>query len=146
MVVSNRNLLFQESIFRCYVSFRDGTPFLVFFWQLPMPLRGWSINHGWVWKGSQMWTCDFNVLQLPINIFWWVEKFREAQLLFCFKRCCLLGIIWGRSVGSSIFVWGVLRLEDHAIWCVVFPLKPLNKTPWSGVFCIALPWPWNAPQ
>ena len=25
MVVSNRNLLFQGSIFRCYVSFREGT-------------------------------------------------------------------------------------------------------------------------
>ena len=25
MVVSNRNILFQGSIFRCYVSFREGT-------------------------------------------------------------------------------------------------------------------------
>ena len=28
MVVSNRNLLFQGSIFRCYVSFREGIPYM----------------------------------------------------------------------------------------------------------------------
>ncbi len=28
MVVSNRNLLFQGSIFRCYVSFREGTSYI----------------------------------------------------------------------------------------------------------------------
>ena len=43
MMVSNRNLLFQWSIFRCYVSFREGNPsptgeFLVFHLsRLPCP-------------------------------------------------------------------------------------------------------------
>ena len=37
MMVSNRNLLFQGSIFRCYVSFREGT----FFWFGPV-FRGCS--------------------------------------------------------------------------------------------------------
>ena len=86
---------------------------------------------------------NFNVLQLPINIFLGVEKFREAQLFFVSKG--VVGNHLGRNVGSSIFL-GVLRLEDHAFWCVVFRLKPLNKTPWSGVLCIALPRPWNAPN
>ena len=40
MVVSNRNLLFQGSIFRCYVSFREGTFPRVFpvFWYIVSPL------------------------------------------------------------------------------------------------------------
>ena len=48
MVVSNRNLLFQGSIFRCYVSSREGKPF---FWEF---LRGilWSTNPMEYWNGS----------------------------------------------------------------------------------------------
>ena len=44
MVVSNRNLLFQGSIFRCYVSFREGSKSLGF--QPPFKqLRVFSLNH-----------------------------------------------------------------------------------------------------
>ena len=60
-MVSNRNLLFQGFIFRCYVSFRECT--------LPKTnMTGWNIHHEWV------------------DVFP-IEKWRFSNVMLVFRGC-----------------------------------------------------------
>ena len=51
MVVSNRNLLFQGSIFRCYVSFREGTLIL----GIPHVISVQRDPGWWIFLLSRLW-------------------------------------------------------------------------------------------
>ena len=132
MVVSNRNLLFQGSIFRGYVSFREGTSSTVYL-TLPSPSFCWGhaeyvgrkrINVGFLLELKKLsaLTGDYSDLRkkgwsIPRTFLFWGGNCLHSHWTWtCFFSWISIGPRW-----STLFFFGSGACSDM-FFCRWFPL------------------------
>ncbi len=126
MMVSNRNLLFQGSIFRGYVSFREGIPkFHLTNWHIRWPRRpalkltsAVAPQVAQSWK-LQLWKLLFWCVWVPWRIsssIWPPVMWQNRLNIWDEKHAA--GGMWGVRCGTYMNIWHVyvlwhMKLVDH---------------------------------
>ena len=121
MVVSNRNLLFQRSIFRCYVSFREGN------WDHTSIRTGlhWLLQAGpnfWNFQVDRIFVTKSGVHETfgPVNSFPTKKKNKNSSLERHYIGIIENFHIFTKNFGATFWIFRMLFLQKK---------KTLQKNP-----------------
>ena len=113
MVVSNRNLLFQRSIFRCYVSFREGTILNIDLLGFYQPFYERNCNVRWVQSTSINATLHSNDRDLLVAYIGMAVRAKKRWI--CLQIRCFGLSNLRNSTSVRVLVW------PNEIWCIFAP-------------------------